>query len=53
MVSMRPARWWWTTYAPVPLLSGFAAGPSVGTLLLHELGHAVGLEHVSLRSQVI
>ena len=37
----------------VPLLSGFHAGESVGTLLLHELGHAVGLGHVGFRSQVM
>jgi hypothetical protein len=37
----------------VPLLSGFRAGASVGTLLLHELGHAVGIEHVTSRSQVM
>lgn len=37
----------------VRLLSGFRAGASVGTLLLHELGHAVGIEHVSTRSQVM
>jgi len=37
----------------VTLLSGFHAGPSVGTLLLHELGHAVGLQHVTSRSQVM
>lgn len=37
----------------VPLLSGFRAGESVGTLLLHELGHAVGLGHVGIRSQVM
>jgi predicted Zn-dependent protease len=32
---------------------GFNAGGSVGTLLLHELGHAVGLRHVSDDSQVM
>jgi len=37
----------------VALLSGFHAGESVGTLLLHELGHAVGLGHVGFRSQVM
>jgi hypothetical protein len=30
----------------VHLKSGFQAGGSVGTLLLHELGHAAGLQHV-------
>ena len=37
----------------VHLLAGFAPGASVGALLLHELGHAVGLEHVTTRSQIM
>jgi hypothetical protein len=37
----------------VPLLPGFTRGASIGTLLLHELGHAVGLEHVSDPTQVM
>ena len=37
----------------VSLLSGFTAGASVGALLLHELGHAVGLNHVYLKSQIM
>jgi len=37
----------------VALKPGFTAGASVGALLLHELGHAVGLNHVSLRSQIM
>lgn len=37
----------------VKLKSGFTAGSSVGALLLHELGHAVGLEHVSSKSQIM
>ena len=37
----------------VHLLAGFAPGPSVGALLMHELGHAVGLEHVTTRSQIM
>lgn len=37
----------------VSLKPGFTAGSSVGALLLHELGHAVGLNHVSLRSQIM
>lgn len=37
----------------VSLLPGFTAGASVGTLLLHELGHAVGLNHVGIKSQVM
>ena len=31
----------------------FTAGASVGALLLHELGHAVGLNHVTLKSQTM
>ena len=37
----------------VSLKPGFTAGPSVGALLLHELGHAVGLNHVALKSQIM
>ena len=37
----------------VHLLPGFRAGASVGALLLHELGHAVGLNHVGTRSQLM
>lgn len=37
----------------VPLKSGFADGASVGALLLHELGHAVGLQHVNTKSQIM
>ena len=37
----------------VALKSGFTAGASVGALLLHELGHAVGLNHVALKSQTM
>ena len=39
--------------AGVVLPSGFRAGASVGTLLLHELGHAVGIEHVTAPSQLM
>jgi hypothetical protein len=37
----------------VHLLPGFRAGSSVGALLLHEVGHAVGLDHVGTRSQIM
>ena len=29
------------------LTSGFGTGPTWGTLMLHELGHAVGLAHAN------
>ena len=35
------------------LQPGFGAGGTVGTLLLHELGHAVGLRHVEDKRQVM
>lgn len=37
----------------VPLRSGFSSGASVGSLLLHEIGHAVGLNHVGATSQIM
>ena len=37
----------------VPLRAGFTTGASVGSLLLHEIGHAVGLDHVSATSQIM
>jgi hypothetical protein len=37
----------------VHLLPGFDSGGSVGTLLLHELGHAMGLQHVSYNREVM
>jgi hypothetical protein len=37
----------------VQLKPGFTAGGSIGTLLLHELGHAMGLQHVSYRHEVM
>src|SRR4051794_7257120 len=37
----------------VHLKSGFTSGGSVGILLLHELGHAVGLQHVSYQREVM
>jgi hypothetical protein len=35
------------------LRSGFGAGVSTGLLLLHELGHVVGLAHVTDRTEVM
>jgi len=37
----------------VPLKSGFQAGGSVGILLLHELGHVAGLQHVAYSHEVM
>ena len=37
----------------IHLKSGFQSGGSVGTLLLHELGHAVGLQHVTATREVM
>ena len=37
----------------VHLKAGFTSGGSIGTLLLHELGHAMGLQHVSYRREVM
>jgi hypothetical protein len=37
----------------VPLRAGFTSGASVGSLLLHEIGHAVGLDHVTATSQIM
>jgi hypothetical protein len=37
----------------VSLRAGFTAGASVGSLLLHEIGHAVGLDHVGATSQIL
>jgi len=37
----------------VRLKPGFTSGGSVGTLLLHELGHAMGLQHVSYPREVM
>lgn len=38
---------------PAHVRRGFVAGPSTGTLLLHELGHALGLGHVKDVTQVM
>ena len=38
---------------PTSLRPGFGPGGTVGTLLLHELGHAVGLQHVYDETQVM
>lgn len=35
------------------LRSGFGAGGTTGTLLLHELGHAAGLQHVGNEAEVM
>jgi len=37
----------------VPLKAGFTSGGSVGTLLLHELGHTAGLQHVAYTHEVM
>lgn len=37
----------------VPLRAGFTTGASVGSLLLHEIGHAVGLDHATASSQIM
>jgi hypothetical protein len=37
----------------VHMKPGFRAGGSVGTLLLHELGHTMGLQHVTDTSQAM
>lgn len=34
-------------------VSGFSKGQSTGALLLHEIAHALGLTHVSVRSQIM
>jgi hypothetical protein len=37
----------------VPLRPGFSGGASVGGLLLHELGHAVGLKHSTNTAEIM
>lgn len=39
--------WWKKLYA------GFKSGPSRGSLLLHEIGHAVGLMHVGAKPEIM
>lgn len=36
-----------------PVRRGWTTGPTLGSLLLHELGHAVNLGHVGAREQVM
>ncbi|HWU20266.1 MAG TPA: matrixin family metalloprotease [Nocardioides sp.] len=42
------AKGWWKK-----LYSGFKNGPSKGSLLLHEIGHAVGLMHVGNKPEIM
>ncbi|HJQ04702.1 MAG TPA: matrixin family metalloprotease [Nocardioides sp.] len=39
---------WWSK-----LYGGFRNGPSRGSLLLHEIGHAIGLMHVSAKPEIM
>lgn len=39
--------------AQARLRPGFGAGPTWGTLMLHEIGHALGLDHVAERREVM
>ncbi len=39
--------------SPVSQRSGFGVGPTLGELLMHELGHVVGLQHAERSAQLM